>query len=210
MKGLFLPLVSSSLLKPSLYYKDSMSVDLSTLGVMILNVKIISNTKLKVYPFWPLLHRYILLHIESQSNLVLELWHEQLGPRAVTWNTNSPSCLKMTMSPTRRSCATAKFSQPSESLRPSIFTLQAVSDASDSLAVLRLLFLSKCFKKNQEEEVGRYVGWSENGEVDSPYSNTIIEVVFFLRLCNYVSKLTQITIITKRQENTFFFFETRI
>ena len=88
--------------------------------------------------------------MSSSSSLYPPYWISlQLGPRAVTWNTNSPSCLKMTMSPSRRSCPTAKSSQPSESLWPSISTLQVVSDASDlSLAVLRLLFLSKCFKKN--------------------------------------------------------------
>ena len=75
---------------------------------------------------------------------------QQLGPSSVTWKDMSFSCLKMTMSPTRRSCARANSFQPSVSLRPSsIFTFQVISDASDlSFAVFLWSFLpSICLEK---------------------------------------------------------------
>lgn len=58
------------------------------------------------------------------------IW-QQLGPKDVTWNNKSPSRLKITMSPTRTPWPLAKFCQPRVSLRPSIFTSQVLSEASD-------------------------------------------------------------------------------
>lgn len=74
---------------------------------------------------------------------------QQLGPKGVTLNNMSPWCLKITMSPIRRLCAVANSFQPWVSLRPSIFTCQILSEASDiSLAVFCSFFPSMCFEKN--------------------------------------------------------------
>ena len=69
---------------------------------------------------------------------------QQLGPNSVTWKLISFSCLKMRMSPTRRSCARANSFQPSVSLRPSsVFTSHVFSDAASdvSFAVVFWSFL---------------------------------------------------------------------
>lgn len=83
------------------------------------------------------------------------MWHctywisQQLGPKGVTLNNMSPWCLKIMMSPIWRLCAVANSFQPSVSLRPSIFTCQILSEASDiSLAVFCSFFPSMCFEKN--------------------------------------------------------------
>lgn len=97
-----------------------------------------------------------LLPISSLSSLTLTwmpdstYWISQkLVPKAVTWNSMSPSCLKITTSPTRRSCALANSFQPSVSLWPSIFTFHVLSEQSDlSLTVLPSCFPSICLEKN--------------------------------------------------------------